>query len=402
MTSLRTRIFQVALTLYAVVGLVESALVLVYPRRILDHWRELGTATLEAGSTSWSRWEAASPRMLELYLSSALCTLALGLALTLVWRAAHRPEARVLAVFLSVLFIPGTALSAAGVSIHAQLLLHGAAAWVAVACFVRFATLFPRPVTAATLQDAARSRAERRGKEARALGPVRRALLRPEVVWGGAAAGAAVSLAARTGGMLAAEVFISIGLVWGVLTGVGYLRGSYEVSDAAGRRHILWVVQGFYGALWVAGIGILASVVISAKAGFAQGSAGVTTALVVPYAAMAAQILGSIAAMGVIVVGLGVALLYDGALDPALALKRTTVYGTLAVTGALLFGVVENVASSFLAGVLNLSEGLGAAVAGAVVALAFGPLKQWITGVVERRIVAAPEPRELPAEAAGA
>ncbi|HEX8362357.1 MAG TPA: hypothetical protein VF613_19720 [Longimicrobium sp.] len=402
MTSLRIRIFQVALTLYAVVGLVESALILVYPRAILDHWRQFSTAALEAGSTSWSRWEAAAPRMLELYLSSALCALSLGLALTLAWRAAHRPEARALAVFLSSLFIPGTALSAAGVSISAQLLLHGAAMWVAVACFLRFATLFPRPVTAATLQDAARSRAERRGKKPPAVGRIRRALVRPAVVWGSAAAGAAMSLAARLGGMLAVEVVVSVGLVWGVLTGVGYLRSSYQVSDAAGRRHILWVVQGFYGALWVAGIGILASAVISAKAGYVQGAAGVTTGLVVPYTAMAAQILASIAAMGVIVAGLGVALLYDGAVDPALALKRTTVYGVLAVAGALLFGVVENVASSFLAGVLNLSEGLGAAVAGAVVALAFGPLKQWITGVVERRIVEAPSAGELPAETVGA
>ena len=402
MTSLRIRLFQVALTLYAVVGLVESALVLVYPRWLLEHWREISTATLQAGSTSWSRWEAAAPRMLELYLSSALCALSLGLALTLAWRAAHRPEARVLAVFLSCMFIPGAALSAAGLSIPAQLLLHGAASWVAVACFVRFATLFPRPVTEATLHGAARSRAERRGKKPPAVGRVRRALLRPEVVWGGAAAGAAVSLAARVGGILAVEVAVSVGLLWGVLTGVGYLRSSYELSDAGGRRHILWVVQGFYAALWVAGMGALASGVISAKAGFAQGAAGNTTDLVVPYAAMAAQVLASIAAMGLIVVCLGVALLYDGALDPALALKRTTVYGVLAVTGALLFGVVENVASSLLAGALNLSEGLGAAVAGAVVALAFGPLKQWITSVVERRIVAGPEPRELPAEAAGA
>jgi hypothetical protein len=402
MTSLRIRIFQVALTIYALVGIVESAMILVYPRWLLDHWREVNSAILTGGSTSWARWEAASPRMLELYLSAALCALALGLALTLAWRAAHRPEARVLAVFLSCLFVPGAALSAAGLTVNGQLLLHAVGSWVAVACFLRFASLFPGPVTEATLQEAARGRAEQRGKKPASVGRIRRALLRPGLVWGSAAAGAAVMVAARMAGSMAVEVAISIGLLCGVVTGVGYLRSSYQVSNPAGRRRILWVVQGFYGALWMLGLGMLASVAISAKAGFAQGAAGVTTDLVVPYAAMAVQILGSIAAMGVIVAGLGVALLYDGALDPALALKRTTVYGIFAVAGALLFGVVENVASSFLADVLQLSEGLGAAVAGAAVALAFRPLTQWITGVVERRITAAPPAGELPAETVGA
>ena len=392
MTSPRIRIFQVALTMYALVGLVESALILVYPRWLFEHWREVNTAILKGGSTSWARWEAAAPRMLELYLSSALCALALGLALTLAWRASHRPEARILAVFLSCLFIPGTLLSAAGVSVHTQLLLHAVGGWTAVACFVRFASLFPAPVTEETLQEAVRGRAERRGKKPAAVGRIRRALLRPGLVWGSAAAGAAVMVAARMGGSMAVEVVISIGLLCGVLTGVGYLRSSYEVSNPAGRRRILWVVQGFYSALWVLGMGVLAAAVISARAGYAQGAAGTTSDLVVPYAAMAVQILASIAAMGVIVAGLGVALLYDGALDPALALKRTTVYGIVAVSGALLFGIVENVASSVLADALGLSEGMGAAVAGAAVALAFNPLRNWITRAVERRVAAAPEP----------
>ncbi|HLM69606.1 MAG TPA: hypothetical protein VK358_18835, partial [Longimicrobium sp.] len=91
---------------------------------------------------------------------------------------------------------------------------------------------------------------------------------------------------------------------------------------------------------------------------------------------------------------------FQGALDPRLALKRTTVYAMLAVSGALLFAVVENLASSFIADVLHLSEGFGAAIAGGVVALGFNPVRDWLTRRVENRLGSTLPHEELPAAAA--
>ncbi len=389
MTSLRTRFFQLALTLVALAGAFESLLVLFRPRLVAEHWHELHTATIHASAPPGLRWEAAAPSLPETYASSAICILALTLMMMLVWRCARRPEARILAVLLACMFTPGVVLSAIGVSIGAQVLLRSVVAWLAVACFVRFAALFPRPVTFETIRDAAASKARGKGKEPGPAPSFRPLFLRPGLVWGGAAFGAATALVARTWGPSPLDAVSSLAMAVWLVGGLGLLRSSYRVADAAGRRRVLWAVQGFYAAAWVSVLAAIPMGVIATRAGAAYG-AGSANDVVIPYAAVALQSIAGIVSLGLVVAGLGVALLYDGALDPALALKRTTVYGIVAVSGALLFGIVENVASSLLASALNLSDGMGAAVAGAAVALAFNPLRNWITRAVERRVSAAP------------
>ena len=395
MTSLRTRFFQAALTLVALAGAFESLLVLFRPRLILDHWIRLQVATAGAVSRPGLKLEAPAPGMIDLYASSAICLVAVTLMMLLVWRSVQRPEARILAVFLACMFTPGVVLSALGVSIGAQVIMQSAAAWLAIACFVRFAALFPRPVTAETIRESDAIKARRKGKEPGVAPSFRPAFLRPGLVWGGAAVGAgfalAPALAGRAGATLAS---IAMG-VW-LVAGLGLMRSSYRVADPAGRRRMLWAVQGFYAAAWVSVLAMIPLIVVSAKTGAAVGS-GSASGVVIPQAIIAVQTIAGIVSIGLVVLGLGVALLYDGAVDPALALKRTTVYGIVAVSGALLFGIVENVASSVLADALNLSEGMGAAVAGAAVALAFNPLRSWITRAVERRVSAPPvdEPESL-------
>ena len=159
MDTLRTRLLRIAVTLVACVGVAEAALVLVRPAEMLEHWRQLTGAALESSSTSVYRFEASAPGMLEVYLSAGLSVLSLSLATLLAWRAAHRPEARVLSVFLASLFVPGVLLSWAGVSVQAQGVIHAGLTWVAGACFLRFATLFPHPVTPALLLRAREIRA---------------------------------------------------------------------------------------------------------------------------------------------------------------------------------------------------------------------------------------------------
>ena len=391
MTSLRTRFFQAALTLVALAGAFESLLVLFRPRLILDHWIRLQVATAGAVSRPGLKLEAPAPGMIDLYASSAICLVAVTLMMLLVWRSVQRPEARILAVFLACMFTPGVVLSALGVSIGAQVIMQSAAAWLAIACFVRFAALFPRPVTAETIRESDAIKARRKGKEPGVAPSFRPAFLRPGLVWGGAAAGAGFGIAARLTGQVAVDAVSSIAMAVWLVVGLGLMRSSYRVADPAGRRRMLWVVQGFYAAAWVSVLAAIPASIISAQAGYAYGAGSVDN-VVIPHAAIAIQSLAAIISTGLVVLGLGVALLYDGALDPALALRRTTVYGIVAVSGALLFGIVENVASSVLADALGLSEGMGAAVAGAAVALAFNPLRNWITRAVERRVAAAPEP----------
>lgn len=389
MTSLRTRFFQLALTLVALAGAIESLLVLFRPKLLLEHWSQLQVATADAVSRPGLKLEAPTPGMIDLYASSAICLLAVTLIMLLVWRSVQRPEARILAVFLACMFTPGVVLSTIGMSIGAQVMLQSAAAWLAVACFVRFAALFPRPVTYETFRESDVIKARRKGKEAEGEPWFRPAFLRPALVWGGAAVGAGFGLAARLTGQVAVDAVSTIMMTVWLVAGLGMMRASYRVADPAGRRRMLWAVQGFYAAAWVSVLAAIPASILSAQAGYAYG-AGSSKDVVIPYAAVALQSIAGIVAIGLVVAGLGVALLYEGALDPALALKRTTVYGIVAVSGALLFGIVENVASSLLASALNLSEGMGAAVAGAAVALAFNPLRNWITRAVERRVSAAP------------
>ncbi|MBD0321085.1 MAG: hypothetical protein ICV87_12170, partial [Gemmatimonadetes bacterium] len=165
MTSLRTRLFQAALTLVALAGAFEASLVIFRPGLILDHWSRLQVATADAVSRPGLRLEAPTPGMTDLYASSAICLVAVTLMMLLAWRSAHRPEARILAVFLACMFTPGVVLSSLGVPIGAQVVLQSVAAWLAVACFVRFAALFPHPVTLETIRESDLLKARRKGKE---------------------------------------------------------------------------------------------------------------------------------------------------------------------------------------------------------------------------------------------
>ena len=64
-----------------------------------------------------------------------------------------------------------------------------------------------------------------------------------------------------------------------------------------------------------------------------------------------------------------------GILDPRLAIRRTTVYGALGVLFIVLFAVVESLVSEILEARLGLPTMLGAALAGATVALIVIPLR---------------------------
>jgi hypothetical protein len=216
----------------------------------------------------------------------------------------------------------------------------------------------------------------------------RRLLLDPRFVWGGAvvmAIFAMVTTATHRTGVQALGFPL---LVWAIVRAIGLLRSSLAVADEAGRRSILWVVQGFYSMLWL-GAFVVVSLVWGMWSGFRHARAGGALAdFKMPYALLMVANVGQSLAILCVVACLAVAIFFYGALDPRLALKSTTVYAALGVAGALLFAIVENIVSGVMVDSLRLSDGVGGPVAGGIVALATGPLRDAIVRAVERRFTA--------------
>ncbi|HEY0150466.1 MAG TPA: hypothetical protein VGB92_00620 [Longimicrobium sp.] len=401
---IRLRIFQVALTALCAASIVQSLIGLVWPQVISAH-RGLMNAALSA-SAGVNLGVAKVPAV-ELYVEGAVCLAAVGLALALVWRAGARAESRALAIVLATAFFPAYMVAKAGVPYSAVVVIQSAMQWVYLGAFLRFAALFPQPLTLADLEASDRARAERKGRVAKPVGRGRRILLNSAAVWGGAAvAGVIAALAVGTGQAVLHVVLMPV-ILWSLYRGVGLLRASYAVADPVGQRRILWVVQGLYSMVWL-GVVMLGAMGYGMVHGVRAASAGIPASEIqIPYGVMMATNISQSLSVLVMVVCLAFAIFFQGALDPRLALKRTTVYGMMAVSGALLFAVVENVASSFIADVLHLSDGFAATVAGGVVALGFNPARAWLTRRVENRLGgtlpdADPPAAELPAGVAHA
>ncbi len=313
---------------------------------------------------------------IDLYAAAVLTFAIVGLVGALLWRAPHRPEARVLAVFLALLMMPGMLLESLGVPRHAYLYVASGLAFVNAAAFLRFAALFPRPLAPAELGA---RRAWVRGLQTAAL--------RPRAVW--AAAGV---LGALTVGLsfAAGPAGGSLGLftIVPVLVGVALLRRSYRIAGTDERRKLLWVVQGFYTGAWVLALGFIAMMVVSAGAGFASAASGggsvSTSGLLVFNLAVELGIL-------IILCSLAFALFYHGAIEPGLVIQKTTLYGILTVGGAATFGLVENLASEVVLEALSLPQSWGGPIAGAVMAGAVTLLRQRVGGWVNRRFPTARE-----------
>lgn len=400
----RLRIFQVALTALCAASIVQSLIGVVWPQVISAH-RLLMTAAISA-SSGVNLGEANVPAV-ELYVEGAVCLAAVGLALALVWRAGARAETRSLALLLATAFFPAYMVAQAGVPYSTVVVIQSAMHWVYIGAFLRFAALFPQPLTLADLEAAGRARAERKGRAPKPVSRGRRLLLSPAAVWGGALVAGAVSGISSAAGQPVWHVVLAPLLIWSLYRGLGLLRAGYAVADAVGQRRILWVVQGLYSMVWL-GVVMIGAIGYGMVEGARAAAAGLSPAEIqVPHEVMTAANVSQSLSVLVMVVCLAFAIFFQGALDPRLALKRTTVYAMMAVSGALLFAVVENLASSVIADVLHLSEGFGAAIAGGVVALGFNPVRDWLTRRVENRLGgvlqnAETSAAELPAEVAHA
>jgi|GEM_PF-3202443 len=385
MPALRLRLTRAALAVLALACAAQSLLVFVAPGVVLEHRRRFNELT---ASMNGMKLESSATPLGELYLNSVVSLAASALALALLWRAAERPAARVLALFLCTTFFPALAFIGAGVPYEAVMVLMSAMSWLSMAAFLRFAALFPHPLTRDDLERADRVRAARRGRAPRPVSRSRRLLLDPRFVWGGAVAMSLFAIVTTATSRTGLQAFALPLLVWSVVRAVGLLRSSLTVADEAGRRSILWVVQGFYAMLWL-GVFVVGSVVWGMWSGYRHAQAGGTMAdYQMPYAVLMVASVGQSLSVLFVVACLAVAIFFYGALDPRLALKGTTVYAMVGVAGALLFAIVENAVSGVMVDSLRLSDGVGGPVAGGIVALATGPIRDAIARAVERRFTA--------------
>jgi hypothetical protein len=181
-------------------------------------------------------------------------------------------------------------------------------------------------------------------------------------------------LIARTSIVLMAVGFIVAPTV-GVAIGVANLRTSYRLADAGERRRMTWVMVGFSAAAWL----ILAAV----GTGVVVGTLSMPDriALIVPALFGLAPLL--------IVLGSAAGVLYGGAIDPALALRRSTVWGFMAAIAVVVFAGLENALSALVEDRLHLPGFAGSMVAGALVAAVLvpvrRPLQRWVTARLPRQ-----------------
>ena len=108
-------------------------------------------------------------------------------------------------------------------------------------------------------------------------------------------------------------------------------------------------------------------------------------------------IFGSIGAGPLLVIiGLGVAVLYQGTVDPALMIRRTSVYGFLGVVFVFCFAALGNITSEFAESRLGLPGAVGTGLYGGFVAVLLLPFRGWVNRLTGRWV-----PHTRPSDPAG-
>ncbi|HEX8903299.1 MAG TPA: adenylate/guanylate cyclase domain-containing protein [Longimicrobiaceae bacterium] len=341
---------QAALAFLLIAGSLEELMLVVRPRAVLaGYYRdELASDPGYLAGVGAFAW-------VPVLVATATEVLIAALGLALVWRAWDRREARALAAFLALaglglpdgLGIPGPA--------HA-IFDHVVLAF-AMAALVHFSLVFPEPLSP-----------QAPGWPPRWLRP----LLAPEWLVAGAfaAAGAMVLLVPFD----AADLLALPILLAAVLLAATNLRGSYRRSPPAYQHRVLWVLNGVYALAWTIILAIPAAFAIYITAAVFATRRASAVADIAFYSLVGAGVL-------LLPAFLAIGVFYEGAVDPRLGIRKTTVYGAMGVLTLSIFVVVEGVTSASMMSVLRLPAHLGTWVAGGGVALAFGPLRRW----VERR-----------------
>lgn len=199
----------------------------------------------------------------------------------------------------------------------------------------------------------------------------------PWTGWRVGAAAAAVTVGCLAAGWAAAG--LAAALIAAVVMGshaLVYFTVGFQLGDATAKRQTLWVFAGSMGVFVLMALAGLLQGVLWAV-GFGADRLGRAPAAEPAWADAWPVISGgalALAALGM-VVATAVAIFRHGALDPRLVIRSTALYGSLGAVLGALFIVLENVASTLLESTLRLPLGAGSWVAGAAVALGFGPVR---------------------------
>ncbi|MFG1691131.1 hypothetical protein ACGF5M_03055 [Gemmatimonadota bacterium] len=153
-----------------------------------------------------------------------------------------------------------------------------------------------------------------------------------------------------------------------------YFKVGLKVRPVEERRRILWIYGGMLASIiTMSAIGILpfALVPIVGEMGYA---------LYWMFLAGYAPFLGLV----VFLLALAVAVFYQGAIDPRLTIKRTTVYGALGVLFLFLFAGIGNFVEDAVQQFSGMSGGIGSIVTGGLIAVVVLPLKGRFSNVADR------------------
>lgn len=333
--------------------------------------------------TAWSLYRAvpadARPVIVAVSASLVMAIIACALALLLIVRAGARYEARHLALFLVLVAICwGSVLrfasidrgpdgAATGLSINvsgAPLLLAIVTLALASAALLRLSVRFPSDLVAD---------AEDRWSLSRwPWAPWALAVATPFLLQLG------ISIVGRAATLLGVEgetmarffpwalwtVSAIIGtIVLGMLAlAVSNFLTGYRRADPDSRRSALWLVVGVVGS----GILVLAStllIVLDIVLPVSLGLLSRYSPLIVFFAPL------------FMVICVGVAVLFSGAVDPRLALRRSTINGIAGTFGLLVFAGLENAVSAWVETRLGLPGIIGSFLAGALSAAVFVPIR---------------------------
>jgi class 3 adenylate cyclase len=288
--------------------------------------------------------------------------LAVTLGLVLLVRLPNTAAAQTLALLLGLLFAEDFGLlPATGAVVLAQSLLM----MVAV---LRFATLFPRPLSKSDLTPRAPSGIRSR------LAVVEMQLLE----WRGLAwtVLAAAGLFAVSTALVPLMPRLRLGLVGlailmvvlTLLEAVRLMRIGYRTGTAEQKRSALWVIQGFIAFSWALFIGISLFVLLEVWRPFES------LLLQLALQELAPNLL-FVAGFGALTLSIAFAVFYRGAMDPGLMIRKTTLYGAVGVAMVGTFVAIEGFLSAYIVDLLGFPQQAGGWLAGSAVALLFSRVR---------------------------
>ena len=356
------------------------------PQRVLVGVAALGALVHVATLFPTALWlfravpDDARALILAVSASLIIAMIACGLALLLVVRAGDRYEARGLALFLSLIAVcwgsvlrfaslergPGGAPTGLNISVSGTPLLLAILAFaLAGAALLRLSTRFPQDLDRGTDGPAPLLR---RSWVPWALALATPLLLPPGVSLIGRSARALgfspdtvlASLPWALGVVATLIAAIVLGMVGQAIA--NFVRG-FRLADAPSRRSALWLVVGVVGSALL----VLASTLLLALDMALPVSLGLLsryTPAIVLFAPL------------VMVVCVAVAILHAGAVDPRLALRRSTINGIAGTVGLLVFAGLENSLSAWVESRLGLPGAIGSFLAGTISAGTFLPVQR--------------------------